>query len=456
MNNAEFEKVAKQLAVSAVTRDTKELGHIKQAAGFDFNSVGQYLNTPGGRYALGGLGGAGLGALVGAMQPKRKGRNALYYGALGGLGGLGLAHLYNSAGAGRGEDKPGQKPATPAAGAPTAAAPAKPAEPDWRPVGGRRPPGQAIKDPSPPQAEPGQPLPESPDNVQTPADAAAAPAYFDQDMFDTLPPALRDKAQKQLFEADTPSGKAMRTRYFFPSNSPEHVASQILAQPVMDANGNRTGYKPLSLEDVLPSYAGRFSPGRVQSMIPYMDGTGAAYPTANDAYLQTGHMDGIRGALNFSDTQRHELHKRILDAVNAAAADPERKDLPNFGFSLSAQRSPLASSGSGGGDSPLYRSLRQSGVLPQAAGEHFVHSGFNINDPGTFDMINKLRSMLYKDPTTGQTMTAYDAAVRQGITTPAQLNEFMRNTIDEGKATVDAWTGGGGGSSASDGIFGGF
>lgn len=98
MNNADFEKVATRLALCAVTRDTTELGHIKQAAGFDLNSIGQYLNTPGGRYALGGLGGAGLGALVGAMQPKRKGRNSLYYGALGGLGGLGLAHVYNSAG----------------------------------------------------------------------------------------------------------------------------------------------------------------------------------------------------------------------------------------------------------------------------------------------------------------------------------------------------------------------
>lgn len=122
MNNAEFEKIAKQLAVSAVTRDTTELGHIKRAAGFDLNSIGQYINTPAGRYALGGLGGAGIGALVGAMQPKRKGRNALYYGALGGLGGLGLAHLYNSAG---GKPAPAEKKedaAVPPPVAPTTAA----------------------------------------------------------------------------------------------------------------------------------------------------------------------------------------------------------------------------------------------------------------------------------------------------------------------------------------------
>lgn len=440
MNNAEFEKVAKQLAVCAVTRDTKELGHIKQAAGFDLNSIGQYLNTPGGRYALGGLGGAGLGALVGAMQPKRKGRNALYYGALGGLGGLGLAHLYNSAGGGA---KPDQGAAAPAAGAAAAkpAAPAKPAEPEWRPVGGRRPAGQAVKDPNPTTVEPGQQLAESPNNVETPAEAAAAPAYFDQDMFDVLPPSLRDKAKTRIFEADTPTGKAMRTRYFFPGNSPEHVAAQMLAQPVLDANGTRTGYRALGLEDVLPSYANRFSPGRVQSMLPLVDGNGAAYPTAQDAYLQTGRMDGIRGALNFSDTQRHELQRRIIDAVNAAAADPERKGLPNFGFSLSAQRSPLTTSG--GGESPLYRSLRQSNILPQAAGEHFVRSGFNLSDPGTFDMLNQLRSRLYQDPATGRTMTAYDAAVQQGITTPEQLNEFLQHTIDEGKVMADAWTGSG-------------
>lgn len=141
MNNAEFEKIAKQLATCAVTRDTKALGHIKQAAGFDLSSIGQYLNTPGGRYALGGLGGAGLGALVGAMQPKRKGRNALYYGALGGLGGLGLAHLYNSAGGGA--------PAAPQTEKPKTEAP----KPD-----GAQPAAKPVA----------KPLPEGPVNVDVP------------------------------------------------------------------------------------------------------------------------------------------------------------------------------------------------------------------------------------------------------------------------------------------------
>lgn len=97
MNTADFEKVAGQLARCAVTRDAAEVGHIKQANGYTDQAL-QYLSSPGGKYLLGGLGGAGVGALIGATQPKRKGRNALYYGTMGGLGGLGLAHLINSAG----------------------------------------------------------------------------------------------------------------------------------------------------------------------------------------------------------------------------------------------------------------------------------------------------------------------------------------------------------------------
>lgn len=104
MNTADFEKVATQLAACAVKKDTAALGHVKQAAGV-MDSLGQVFNSPTGRYVVGGLGGAGLGALVGAMQPKNKKRNALYYGALGGLGGAGLAHLINNAGAGQSDKK---------------------------------------------------------------------------------------------------------------------------------------------------------------------------------------------------------------------------------------------------------------------------------------------------------------------------------------------------------------
>jgi hypothetical protein len=45
------------------------------------------------RYLVGGLGGAALGAGIGALQPQRKSRNALLYGLLGGVGGLSAAHL---------------------------------------------------------------------------------------------------------------------------------------------------------------------------------------------------------------------------------------------------------------------------------------------------------------------------------------------------------------------------
>jgi hypothetical protein len=88
MNNNDFEKLAGQLARSAVTGETlpENLVQIKAA----------FVGSPAGRYLLGGLGGAGIGALIGATQGRNKKRNALYYGTLGGLGGLGLAHFMNS------------------------------------------------------------------------------------------------------------------------------------------------------------------------------------------------------------------------------------------------------------------------------------------------------------------------------------------------------------------------
>lgn len=90
MNNADFEKIAGQLAEIATTAGTE-----KTAA----NSVVDFLNSDSGRYLLGGIGGAGAGAILGATQPDKEKRrqNMLYYGTLGGLGGLGLAHLASSA-----------------------------------------------------------------------------------------------------------------------------------------------------------------------------------------------------------------------------------------------------------------------------------------------------------------------------------------------------------------------
>jgi hypothetical protein len=90
MNNADFEKIAGQLAEIATTAGTE-----KTAA----NSVVDFLNSDSGRYLLGGVGGFGAGAILGATQPDKEKRrqNMLYYGTLGGLGGLGLAHLASSA-----------------------------------------------------------------------------------------------------------------------------------------------------------------------------------------------------------------------------------------------------------------------------------------------------------------------------------------------------------------------
>jgi hypothetical protein len=96
----QFETIAKTLALRAVSGPA---GAEKQA---DLSAM---LNSPYTPYVVGGLGGAGLGAVLGATQPKRKGRNALYYGSLGGLGGLGLAHLWQQANSGAQKPPGGQK-----------------------------------------------------------------------------------------------------------------------------------------------------------------------------------------------------------------------------------------------------------------------------------------------------------------------------------------------------------
>jgi hypothetical protein len=106
MNSADFEKLAGQLAEIATSADFE-----KTAAG----GVSDFLRSDAGRYLIGGLGGAGAGAILGAAQPdkeKRK-RNMLYYGTLGGLGGLGVAHLTNSLAAP--QTSPGPAPGSAAA-----------------------------------------------------------------------------------------------------------------------------------------------------------------------------------------------------------------------------------------------------------------------------------------------------------------------------------------------------
>lgn len=106
MNNADFEKIAGQLAEIATTAGTEKTA----------NRVVDFLNSDSGRYLLGGLGGAGAGAILGATQPDKakRNRNMLYYGTLGGLGGVGLAHALNRFG--------GEQPDAPAATAAAVAA----------------------------------------------------------------------------------------------------------------------------------------------------------------------------------------------------------------------------------------------------------------------------------------------------------------------------------------------
>lgn len=96
--STEFEKYAQELALAATTGNKEPLVSVAQpftkAANTDLAALLKDPTVQ--RYLLGGLGGAGLGALVGAMQPQKKKRNALMYGLMGGAGGLGLAHLLSA------------------------------------------------------------------------------------------------------------------------------------------------------------------------------------------------------------------------------------------------------------------------------------------------------------------------------------------------------------------------
>jgi len=94
MSNS-FEKYAHDLALAAITGKRESLVSVVQpfmkSAAFDLAASLRDPTVQ--RYLLGGLGGAGAGALIGAMQPDGKKRKSLSYGLLGGLGGLSLAHL---------------------------------------------------------------------------------------------------------------------------------------------------------------------------------------------------------------------------------------------------------------------------------------------------------------------------------------------------------------------------
>ena len=141
MNNNDFEKLAGQLARSAVTGETlpENLVQIKTA----------FVGGDAGRYLLGGLGGAGVGALIGATQGRNKKRNALYYGTLGGLGGLGLAHFMN------GSNAPATPatPATPTAAVTTAPPPASATTPNTPTTPPVAPKPAALPDAPPPSKD---------------------------------------------------------------------------------------------------------------------------------------------------------------------------------------------------------------------------------------------------------------------------------------------------------------
>jgi hypothetical protein len=92
--SVDFEKCADDLAQAAFGDRERLLAVAKpftKAAETDWAAMLKDPTVQ--RYLLGGLGGAGLGALVGSLQSRNKKRNALMYGLMGGAGGLGLAHL---------------------------------------------------------------------------------------------------------------------------------------------------------------------------------------------------------------------------------------------------------------------------------------------------------------------------------------------------------------------------
>lgn len=89
IDNNTFEKLAADLAQLAVTGESPEtVQEIKKA----------FITPEVERYLLHGLLGAGAGVGLGALQPEKRKRNILYYGALGGLGGLGLSKLTQGGG----------------------------------------------------------------------------------------------------------------------------------------------------------------------------------------------------------------------------------------------------------------------------------------------------------------------------------------------------------------------
>jgi hypothetical protein len=84
----DFEKIAVCLADLAVGQTPEAAAPVASFVKSAFQITPEVE-----RYLLNGLLGAGVGVGLGSLQPEKKTRNILYYGALGGLGGLGLSKL---------------------------------------------------------------------------------------------------------------------------------------------------------------------------------------------------------------------------------------------------------------------------------------------------------------------------------------------------------------------------
>jgi hypothetical protein len=87
MSNAIFNELAAALATRAVRGDNTRLEKAAAALQLPYSAQEKRALDP---MVTNALLGAGAGGLVGLLQPKRKGRNALTYGLLGGLTGAGL------------------------------------------------------------------------------------------------------------------------------------------------------------------------------------------------------------------------------------------------------------------------------------------------------------------------------------------------------------------------------
>lgn len=99
MDADKLNQYAEVLALCAVSGERAGLEKIaaeyqKQAV-IDMETLKGYMANP---YVRNSLIGLGAGGLIGALQPRRKLRNALTYGLIGGLGGLGSAALFNQMG----------------------------------------------------------------------------------------------------------------------------------------------------------------------------------------------------------------------------------------------------------------------------------------------------------------------------------------------------------------------